>query len=92
LEGPENLVLEDLPPRQPGADEAELRVAAVGLNRAEFRGDPNVLNTAKQYIYDRLQDGRLKPKIAKTFPLGQSREACEYLESNEQIGKVVITI
>jgi NADPH:quinone reductase-like Zn-dependent oxidoreductase len=41
LGGPENLVLEDLPSRQPGKDEVTLRVEAVGLNRAEslyYRG------------------------------------------------------
>ncbi len=39
--GPENLILEDLPSRQPDEGEVKLRVEAVGLNRAEslyFRG------------------------------------------------------
>jgi len=63
-----------------------------GYTMREVRQDPRVLKTAKQYIYDRLKDGRLKPKIAKTFPLAQSSDAYKYLESNEQIGKVVITI
>src|ERR1700728_833364 len=34
--GPENLIIEDLPSRQPGKDEGKLRVEAVGLNRAEY--------------------------------------------------------
>jgi NADPH:quinone reductase-like Zn-dependent oxidoreductase len=63
-----------------------------GYSLREVRRDPKLLKTATQYVYDRLQDGRLKPKIAKTFPLAQSSEAYKYLESNEQIGKVVITI
>jgi len=63
-----------------------------GYSLQELRRDPTLLKTATRYIYDRLQDGRLKPKIAKTFPLAQSSEAYQYLESNEQIGKVVITI
>ena len=58
----------------------------------ELRRDPPVLKTAKQYVFDRLQDGRFHPKIAKTFPLAQSVEAYHYLESNQQVGKVVITI
>ena len=39
--GPESLVLEELPSRQPGDGEAKIRAEAVGLNRAEsmyFRG------------------------------------------------------
>ena len=63
-----------------------------GYSMREVRRDPKVLNSATRYIYDRLRDGRLKPKIAKTFPLAQSFDAYKYLESNEQIGKVVITI
>jgi NADPH:quinone reductase-like Zn-dependent oxidoreductase len=63
-----------------------------GYSLMEFRGVSKLANPAKQYIYERLEAGRFRPKIAKTFPLAQSREAYEYLESNEQIGKVVITI
>jgi NADPH:quinone reductase-like Zn-dependent oxidoreductase len=58
----------------------------------ELRRDPPLLKTAKQYVFDRLQDGRFHPKIAKTFPLAQSVEAYQYLESNQQVGKVVITV
>jgi NADPH:quinone reductase-like Zn-dependent oxidoreductase len=58
----------------------------------ELRRDPEVLKTAMQYTFDRLQDGRFHPKIAKTFPLAQSVEAYQYLESNQQVGKVVITV
>ena len=43
----------------------------------------------KKYIYDRLADGSFKPKIARTFPFDQTVEAYRYLESNEQIGKIV---
>ena len=63
-----------------------------GYSLMEFRGVPKLADRAKQYIYERLEAGRFRPKIAKTFALAQSREAYDYLESNEQIGKVVITI
>jgi NADPH:quinone reductase-like Zn-dependent oxidoreductase len=58
----------------------------------ELHPHPDVMQTATKYIYDRLADGRLRPKIAKTFPFAQSADAYRYLESNEQIGKVVITL
>jgi NADPH:quinone reductase-like Zn-dependent oxidoreductase len=57
-----------------------------------IRSNPDLLKAAKQYISERLHDGRLKPVIAKTFRFAQSREAYEYLESNQQIGKVIITL
>jgi len=63
-----------------------------GYSLMELHRDPQLMKTATQYVYDRLQDGRLHPKIAKIFPFAQSADAYEYLESNEQIGKVVITI
>jgi NADPH:quinone reductase-like Zn-dependent oxidoreductase len=63
-----------------------------GYTMTEIRQDAQLLKTAKQYVFDRLADGRFHPKIAKTFPLAQSAEAYQYLESNQQVGKVVITV
>jgi len=53
---------------------------------------PEKLEPAKHYVFDRLAEGKFRPKIAKTFPFAQSVEAYKYLESNAQIGKVVITV
>ena len=39
-----------------------------------------------------IKSGVLKPVIAKTFPLAQIVESHRYLESNEQIGKIVVTV
>jgi NADPH:quinone reductase-like Zn-dependent oxidoreductase len=39
-----------------------------------------------------LASGHLKPVIARTFPLSQIVEAHRYLESNQQVGKVVVTV
>jgi NADPH:quinone reductase-like Zn-dependent oxidoreductase len=47
---------------------------------------------ACEFIQSGLKDGSLKPHIAKTFPLDQVIEAYRYLESNQQVGKVVITV
>ena len=58
----------------------------------EFTQDPERLAAAKKYVYDRLTDGRFQPKVAKTFPFAQVVEAYQYLESNTQIGKIVVTV
>jgi NADPH:quinone reductase-like Zn-dependent oxidoreductase len=47
---------------------------------------------AKKYVFDRLADGRFVPKIARTFPFAEVVEAYRYLESNQQVGKIVITV
>jgi NADPH:quinone reductase-like Zn-dependent oxidoreductase len=46
---------------------------------------------AKRWIFDRLASGELKPIIAKTFTLDQIVDAHRYMESNEQVGKIVVT-
>ena len=53
--------------------------------------DPDRFARAKKLILQGLADGHLKPVIAKTFPLAQIAEAHRYLESNEQVGKIVVT-
>jgi NADPH:quinone reductase-like Zn-dependent oxidoreductase len=58
----------------------------------EITSHPEKLAVSKRYVYDRLADGRFHPKIAKTFPFAQTVEAYKYLESNTQVGKVVVTV
>jgi NADPH:quinone reductase-like Zn-dependent oxidoreductase len=58
----------------------------------EVTRSPEAFAKAKKYVVDRLADGRFVPKIAKTFPLAQTVQAYQYLESNQQVGKVVITV
>jgi NADPH:quinone reductase-like Zn-dependent oxidoreductase len=53
---------------------------------------PDRLGPAKKYVLDRLANGRFVPKIAKTFAYKDTVEAYQYLESNQQVGKVVITV
>jgi NADPH:quinone reductase-like Zn-dependent oxidoreductase len=58
----------------------------------EFTRTPEILDPARKYVYERLADGRFEPKIAKTFAYKDTVEAYQYLESNQQVGKVVITV
>jgi NADPH:quinone reductase-like Zn-dependent oxidoreductase len=63
-----------------------------GYNAYEVTTDAQRWRAAKQYIFDRLQDGRFQPKIAKTFSLEQAADAYRYLESDAQVGKIVIVV
>jgi len=54
--------------------------------------NPERLARAKSYVYERVNTGQLKPRIAKTFRFEDVVEAYEYMESNEQIGKIVLTV
>jgi len=63
-----------------------------GYSLMEITLNPALADTAKKYVFDRLADGRFTPKIARTFPFAQTVAAYQYLESNQQVGKVVITV
>jgi NADPH2:quinone reductase len=67
------------------------RIAMYGYTFNELRNTPD-WDVMKRYIYDHLANGSFKPEIARIFPFSQTVEAYRYLESNEQIGKVVITM
>lgn len=58
----------------------------------EITGDPVRLETAKAFIRDGLERGLFRPVIARTFPFEEIVEAHRFLESNEQFGKIVVTI
>ncbi|MER8522245.1 zinc-dependent alcohol dehydrogenase family protein [Mesorhizobium sp. M0644] len=58
----------------------------------EITSNPARLQAAKTFILDGLSSGSLKPVIARTFPFDQIVEAHRYLESNEQFGKIVVTV
>jgi NADPH:quinone reductase-like Zn-dependent oxidoreductase len=53
---------------------------------------PERFARARELILRGLAGGHLKPVIARTFPLSQIAEAHRYLESNQQLGKIVVTV
>jgi NADPH2:quinone reductase len=59
----------------------------LGLHRNE-----EAFQRAIQFIQRNLAEDKFKPIIAKTFPLSQVREAHQYMESNQQLGKIVLTV
>ncbi|UCI06203.1 zinc-dependent alcohol dehydrogenase family protein [Mesorhizobium sp. B1-1-8] len=58
----------------------------------EITGNPGKLEEARKFILAGLEAGDLRPVIARTFPFEQIADAYRFLESNEQFGKVVVTI
>jgi NADPH:quinone reductase-like Zn-dependent oxidoreductase len=63
-----------------------------GYRVHEIIGDPARLERAKAFILDGLASGALRPVIARTFPFDRIVEAHRFLESNEQFGKIVVTV
>ncbi|MCA1475041.1 zinc-dependent alcohol dehydrogenase family protein [Bradyrhizobium sp. NBAIM08] len=58
----------------------------------EIIRDPARLAQAKAFILDGLSDRTLQPVIARTFRFEDIVEAHRFLESNDQFGKIVVTI
>ena len=63
-----------------------------GWVASEIWNHPERFERAKRVILQGLSQGHLKPVIAKTFKLDEIAEANVYLESNQQIGKIVVTV
>ncbi len=58
----------------------------------EIMSDPERLARAKHYVFDKLIKKQFKPTIGKTFRFEQVVQAYQYLESNDQVGKIVLTV
>jgi NADPH:quinone reductase-like Zn-dependent oxidoreductase len=63
-----------------------------GWVASEIWNHPHRFEAAKDTILAGLSGGHLRPVIARTFEgLHAVPDANRYLESNEQVGKVVVT-
>jgi NADPH:quinone reductase-like Zn-dependent oxidoreductase len=63
-----------------------------GYTLFEVLAHPAEFAKAKKYVFDHLDKGDFKPKVDKTFSLSEIVKAHEYMESNAQIGKIVVTV
>ncbi len=63
-----------------------------GYTLFEIVKNPETLARGKQYIYHGLGSGVLHPIIDRTFPLKAIADAHRYMESNQQRGKIVVTV
>ena len=63
-----------------------------GYTLFEIVKKSEMLNRGKEYIYKGLESGSLKPIIDRTFPLSNIAEAHRYMVTNQQKGKIVVTV
>jgi NADPH:quinone reductase-like Zn-dependent oxidoreductase len=63
-----------------------------GWVASEIWNHPARYKHYQNVIVEGLAGGQLKPVIDRTFPLDQIGEANRYLESNQQVGKIVVTV
>jgi NADPH:quinone reductase-like Zn-dependent oxidoreductase len=63
-----------------------------GYTLFEVVSDAERFAEAKRYIYGKLESGAFQPKIDRVFPLSEIVEAHRYMQSNAQIGKIVVKV
>lgn len=63
-----------------------------GYTLFEITTNPAKLERAKEYIYHGLESGKLVPILDRTFTLDRIVEAHRYMESNQQNGKITVTV
>lgn len=54
--------------------------------------DPTTRAEAEAYVYLHLENGDFKPLIDKCFQLSEIAEAHRYMETNHQVGKIVVRV
>jgi NADPH:quinone reductase-like Zn-dependent oxidoreductase len=63
-----------------------------GYTLFELTTNENLLRQATGYVHEHIESGAFSPKIDKVFPLSRIVDAHRYMEQNEQIGKIVVTV
>ncbi|MBW4039596.1 MAG: zinc-dependent alcohol dehydrogenase family protein [Acidobacteria bacterium] len=63
-----------------------------GYTLFEVVAEPESFARGKKYVFDHLESGAFKPKVDKVFALDEIVAAHTYMESNAQIGKIVVTV
>ncbi len=63
-----------------------------GLHIGHLWDERKQLAPLMEMLLSELRAGRLKPVVAKTFPLDRAADAHRYIQSRQNIGKVVLTI
>jgi NADPH2:quinone reductase len=67
-------------------------LALRGFTVFEITKELKRLARAKAFIYEGLANGTLRPTIDRSFRLEDIAEAHRYMEKNEQVGKIIITV
>lgn len=49
-----------------------------------------IMNAVRDVVWPLVSDGRIRPLVSKTFPLEHVRDAHEYFDSGEHMGKILL--
>jgi NADPH:quinone reductase-like Zn-dependent oxidoreductase len=63
-----------------------------GINLAHLWDEQGKLTASMQTLLEELSAGRLRPIVARTFPLDRASDAHRFMQSRSNIGKIVLTV
>jgi NADPH:quinone reductase-like Zn-dependent oxidoreductase len=63
-----------------------------GYTLRELLSIPKLRAKAEQYVFNHVEAGNFKPRMDRVFSFAEIVKAHRYMESNEQIGKIVVTV
>ena len=69
-----------------------LRVQGTSLRSRSLEEKIDLTGQFKRHVLPLVADGRILPVVDRTFPLEKVSEAHEYMESNANFGKIILTM
>lgn len=85
-------VLSFEPAVYPAMDVLLKMISIQGYNMGDLLMNPEKNQAAIAFVQQGLKSGGLKPVVGKSFPLHEVAESHRYLEANQHIGKVVLSV
>jgi len=67
-------------------------VVATALRPRPVAEKGAIMNAVRESVWPLITDGRIRPLVAKTFPLGQASAAHEYFDSGDHVGKILLVM
>lgn len=76
----------------PSFDVVMKMLSVTGYNMTDLMMDGTKSGAAIRFVQEGLASGKLKPVVAKSFLLEEVAESHRYLEANQQVGKIVLSM
>jgi NADPH2:quinone reductase len=67
-------------------------VVATALRPRPIEEKGAIMNAVRESVWPLIVDGRIRPLVAKTFPLDQVGEAHRYFDSGDHVGKILLVM
>ncbi|MGM9474464.1 NAD(P)H-quinone oxidoreductase [Pseudarthrobacter sp. YS3] len=67
-------------------------VVATALRPRPVAEKGAIMNAVRESVWPLISDGRIRPLVARTFPLDQVQAAHEYFDTGDHVGKILLVM